>query len=174
MPVIRIAWLILFAISFGFWLLLSGHYDVFHVSAGVICAALVAALTLGIERRAHFMAAAREAGPLFRSGAAWARFPWYLLWLLGQMVKAALAVAAVLVHPRLPITPIIVRLPCALDGDLPLTTYGNSITLTPGTVTVDVQEGAIVVHALTREAADELLGGAMEARVARTFGSRSR
>jgi multicomponent Na+:H+ antiporter subunit E len=169
-----VAWLLLFAISAGFWLVLSGRIEPLYLGAGALSAALVATLTCGIERRAHFMGRTGEGGPLFRPGLAWVRFPVYLAWLGWQMVRSALGVAAVLAHPRLPITPTVIRVPTRFTGELELTTLGNSITLTPGTVTIDVVDGALVIHALTAAGAADLDGGAMEARVGWTFGGPGR
>ncbi len=170
------AWLVLFAVCLVFWALLSGHHDPFHLGAGVLSAALTASLTVGLERRARFFrSGAPEAEePLFRLSATWWRFLLYLPWLLWQMVRSGVQVAVVVVHPRLPIDPRLVRLETVLDGELPQTTYANSITLTPGTVTVEFQGREVVVHALTREAADGLRTGEMEARVARAFGQDTR
>ena len=50
-----------------------------------------------------------------------------------------------------------------------LATLGNSIPLTPGTITIDIFEGKFCVHALTQKVADDLLGGEMESRVAAIF-----
>ena len=78
--------------------------------------------------------------------------------------------AVILAHPRLPITPTVIHIPTRLTGELELTTLGSSITLTPGTVTIDVVDGALVVHALTAAAAEEAGDGAMERRIEWTFG----
>ena len=166
------SWSLLFAISLGFWLILSGHGEPLYLGAGVISAALVASLTRGIEHRAHFVVRGRD--PLFRPGRAWIRFPIYLPWLLWQMIRSALGVAAVLVHPRLPISPTVARMRTRLRGELELTTFGNSITLTPGTVTIDVRDDELVVHGLTAAATEELATGSMEDRVAWTFGGQRR
>jgi multicomponent Na+:H+ antiporter subunit E len=170
------AWLLLFAVCLGFWVLLSGHHDAFHLGAGALCAALTASLTVGLERRARFLGSDDAAGgpgpPLFRLSATWWRLLLYLPWLFWEVVRSAVQIGAVLVHPRLPIDPVLVRLRTGLEGDLPQTTYANSITLTPGTVTVEFQGRELVVHALTRQAADGLRTGTMEARVRRAFGQR--
>jgi multicomponent Na+:H+ antiporter subunit E len=166
------SWLVLFGITLGFWGLLSGHGDLLHLGGGVVSAAVVATLTVRVER-GHLRsgAPAREAvPPLFRLSRTWARFALYLPWLFLQMIRSALQVAWVLVHPRLPIAPRVVAVPVRLAGDLPLTTYANSITLTPGTVTVDLEPGRLLVHALTRAGATDLLEGSMERRIAWTFG----
>jgi multicomponent Na+:H+ antiporter subunit E len=82
---------------------------------------------------------------------------------------ANIQVARLILDPRLPIDPVVFRLRPPFRGDLPLTALGNSITLTPGTVTVDVEDGDLLVHALTREGAAGLEEGTMVRRVAHVW-----
>jgi multicomponent Na+:H+ antiporter subunit E len=70
--------------------------------------------------------------------------------------------------PRLPVDPVVVRFKTRLTSDLAVTAFANSITLTPGTVTVDVEEREFVVHALTPQTPAGFAG--MERRVAEAFG----
>lgn len=77
----------------------------------------------------------------------------YLLWLMGQIVKANIAVIGKVLGPRHGIDPALVRLKTSAKTDLGRALFANSITLTPGTVTVDVEGDLLVVHALVREAA---------------------
>jgi len=70
----------------------------------------------------------------------------------------------------MPIDPQIVRFRTKWEGDLFLTIMANSITLTPGTVTLDIREGKFHVHALSRRVAADLLSGEMQKRVGRIFG----
>jgi multicomponent Na+:H+ antiporter subunit E len=170
------SWLVLFGITLGFWGLLSGHGDLLHLGGGLLSAALVATLTVRVER-GHLRSGAPDRvaeRPLFRLSRTWARFALYLPWLFLQMFRSALQVAWILVHPRLPVAPRVVAVPTRFREDLPLTTYANSITLTPGTVTVDLGPGQLLVHALTAAAAADLLEGSMERRIAWTFGQRDR
>lgn len=149
--------LAVFVLLLAFWLILSGHFDPFHVGAGIVCAALVTALSfdlLLLDAWARF--------------SAW-RFAAYVPWLLAEMAVASLRVAWLVMRPA-GLRPRIVRFRTGLRSDLARTTLGNSITLTPGTVTMDVVGDEFVVHALTDQAADDLRGGAMERRVARMFG----
>jgi len=67
------------------------------------------------------------------------------------------------------IDPHIIRFRTKLKRDLSLMTFGNSITLTPGTITVDIQDGHFYVHSIDRKVADDLLSGEMEEKVARIF-----
>jgi multicomponent Na+:H+ antiporter subunit E len=90
----------------------------------------------------------------------------YWVWLLGQIVLSALDVARRVLDPSLPIDPVVVTLPVAQSTEMGRTTYANSITLTPGTVCLDVDEDTLRVHALTGEGASALREGEMNRRVA--------
>ena len=146
-----------FVLLLAFWLVLSGHYDLFHIAAGVFCAGLVTTLSSDL-----LSLGGRETGP-----SVW-RFVVYLPWLLYQVVIANLHVVYLILTPS-QIHPQVVRFRTRLTSDLARTTLGNSITLTPGTVTLDIEGDEFVVHALSDKVARDLLSGAMEQRVARIF-----
>ncbi len=76
--------------------------------------------------------------------------------------------AYLILHPALPIDPKLVRYKTDLTGAGPVTVFGNSITLTPGTITADITPGELVVHAMDDAAASGLAD--MEQRVAGLFG----
>jgi multicomponent Na+:H+ antiporter subunit E len=87
-----------------------------------------------------------------------------------QIYLANVHVVYLVWSPRMPIEPKIIRFKTKWQGDLVLVTMANSITLTPGTITLDIREGEFYVHALSRKVADDLLGGEMQARVGRIYG----
>ena len=87
-----------------------------------------------------------------------------------EIVKANIAVALRIVSPRLPIRPRVIRVRAGQRTDIGRVIYANSITLTPGTVTVDTEGDHITVHALTPEAAEGVLSGEMDRRVTRVEG----
>jgi multicomponent Na+:H+ antiporter subunit E len=147
---------LVFGACLAFWILLSGHLDPLSLALGAASAALVTAA----NRRDELLSPALRAVP---------RFVTYLPWLLKEMALASLQVAWVVVHPRLPIEPVVVRYTPPVRSELALTTLGNSITLTPGTLTLDVEDTTLVVHALTSAAARGVLDGAMARRVAWVF-----
>lgn len=159
---IRLTGLALFLLAF--WLLLSGHYTPWLTGAGVVSAIVIAAL----GRRAGYGDA--EGFPIDRLPAALL----YWLWLLKEIGKSALTVARVVLDPRLPISPRLAPMPLRTRTAVGATTYANSITLTPGTVTVeiDTRRRELVVHALTAAGAEDLAGGDMERRVMRMEGNR--
>ena len=96
----------------------------------------------------------------------WAKSLPYALWLLGQVVIANWRVLKLVWDPALPIDPRMVEVPCELKTATGRVIYGNSITLTPGTVTVNLGEDRFLVHALTEEDAEGVRDGSMHARVA--------
>ncbi len=138
------------------WLLWSGHYTPLLVGLGLCSCVLVAAVA------ARMGIADREGHPVHLLGRSILYWPW-LLW---SIAKANIAVARAILHPRLPISPTLIRVKASQKSALGRVAYANSITLTPGTVSLDVSGDLILVHALTRASAEELLGGAMDRRVA--------
>jgi multicomponent Na+:H+ antiporter subunit E len=94
------------------------------------------------------------------------RLPGYWWWLLREIVVSSIAVTKLIVNPSLPITPTVVKLKAETQSSVGLVIFGNSITLSPGTVTLDVHEGQLLVHCLTSESARELLDGEANRRAA--------
>lgn len=147
-------------VLFVFWLLLSGYFTVFLVTMGALSAVAIVALGRRME------VVDREGHPIDMG---WRVFT-YWPWLAKEIAKSAWDVARIIVDPRLPISPRLVRVKATQKTAVGVVTYANSITLTPGTISVDVREGEILVHALTRESAAGLLEGEMDRRVTRFEG----
>ena len=82
------------------------------------------------------------------------------------MIRSSLEVSRVVLDPRLPISPRIVDIDATALHPVDQAILGNSITLTPGTLALDVHDGVIKVHSLTREGADALMSSEMDRRVA--------
>lgn len=94
------------------------------------------------------------------------RLPRYWLWLIKEIVVSSIDVAKVILKPSLNIRPTVVVIEAKSKTDAGQVILGNSITLTPGTVTLDLDEGRLLVHCLTRESAEELQKGEINRRVA--------
>lgn len=137
------------------WLLWSGIAEPLILALGL----LSCLLTLYLAHRMGFFK--RENFSLHLSP----RLPRFWAWLLVEIFKANLAVAAAVLLPRRFIKPTVVDLHTDA-GPIGQTLLANAITLTPGTVTLDVDEGRLRVHCLTRAAADALQAGEMSRRVA--------
>jgi multicomponent Na+:H+ antiporter subunit E len=148
---------------FVFWLLLSGHYTPFLLAAGVACSLLV---VLFSDR---FMSVLdREGHPIHLSINAFTYWPW----LLCEIATSAWDVTKRILDPKLPISPVLVRLKAGQHSDVGRVIYANSITLTPGTITMELEGDNLLVHALTREGAESLKAGDMDRRVCRFEGAR--
>jgi len=94
----------------------------------------------------------------------------YAPWLFWEIVKANVAVARVILDPALPVAPRLVRVKALQKTPLGQTIFANSITLTPGTLSLEVEAGSVWVHALTAESAAGVQDGEMNRRVARLEG----
>jgi multicomponent Na+:H+ antiporter subunit E len=145
----------------AFWLLLSGMFTPFLVGAGVLTALAVAALSRRMDLVDH------EGHPIHL---AWGALMTYWPWLLKEIAKSAWDVSKRILDPRLPISPTLVRFRPGQRTDVGLVIHANSITLTPGTIAVEVAPDEFLVHALTREGADGLAGSEMDFRCTRLEG----
>lgn len=150
-----------FVVMLVFWVVLSGMFDAFHLSLGVLSCLLVS----------HF-----SHNLLFYGGTPrlWLRgfvgILCYLPWLFWQIVVANLEIAWIVLHPRMLelIDPQLIRFRTSLKTPIAKVTFAQSITLTPGTITVNVDEDEFTVYALTQSTADAL-PGEMERRIARAL-----
>ncbi|WP_253741592.1 monovalent cation/H+ antiporter subunit E [Halorientalis sp. IM1011] len=156
---------LLAGLSFGFYLLIGGSLAVFDLVTGAISAAIVATVLWRIS-----LAGPVQPGKLL---ARFARMLVYTPYLLYEIVVANLAIAYVVLHPSLPIDPEVVEFDAAVWSELSVTTLANSITLTPGTLTVDVTRQHFTVHTLTGGARDDLLDGGLERAVRFVFYGRA-
>jgi multicomponent Na+:H+ antiporter subunit E len=152
-----------FLICFATWIVLSGRFDLFHIGLGVIACTIVAFLsdTILISRRG-----------LERLPHQWLGFILYIPWLLYQVLLANLHVMYLVLHPRMMdlIDPKIIHFKSRLKRPMSLFIFANSITLTPGTITVYVSiAGRFTVHVIDKPSGTSL-PGEMEERVARLMG----
>jgi len=148
------------ALFAGAWLLWSGHYTPLTLACGVISCGLVLWVAL------HMEVIDQEAVPYGLASRLLAYFPWLAL----EIAKSSLHVAAVILNPRLPIQPRLVRIRASQQTATCEAIHANSITLTPGTISLDVRERSILVHALTDKSAEGLLRGEIDRRVLRLEG----
>ena len=134
---------ITFCIMFLFWLILSGFFDAFHLIAGGICSAIVTLISHGL------LVKGKGEKMLSKS----CRLLLYIPWQLWEIVLANVDVAYRVLHPKMPIDPLVIEFETSLRGDFSLATLANSITLTPGTITIFVEpgRGKFWVHALAKE-----------------------
>ena len=143
-----------------FWLLNSGHYTPLFLFFMLASVTAVVALS-------HYMDVVDgEAQPLNITFT----LPIYLIWLAKEVVVANIAVARCVWMGKDSISPRTIVVRASQKSDLGIVIYANSITLTPGTVSIDLEGSDIIVHALTEESAADLLSGEMDRRVCRVEG----
>lgn len=151
--------LIMFFLLLFFWSIIDGKITVESVLLGSSASLLILYLNKDI------LFTSRDGGPVTL------RFLWHYITLIGvlivEIVKSNIAVAKIVLDPKLPIEPSFVRVPVKFRKDFNKVLYGNVVTLTPGTLTVDIVGDEYVIHALTREAADGLTGSELEEHVLR-------
>jgi len=147
---------------FATWLLLSGVYEPLYIILGLV--SCIVAVAIGIRMDV----VDRESHPIQLTR----RFPGYLLWLAKEVVVANIDVSKRILKPRLDIRPRLIRVTPSQHDELGIVIYANSITLTPGTVTIDIDDGALVVHALSADSAADLQSGEMDRRVTALEGAR--
>lgn len=94
----------------------------------------------------------------------------YLAWLVWNVIQANLQVARLILHPKLPIDPVLLAFETELESHFAQVIVANSITLTPGTVTIDLQDQAYLVHSLAPGSADAIASGTLQNMVGAIFG----
>lgn len=148
---------------FAFWLLLSGHYTAWLIGSGA-----VVALAVGwLGRRVGY--GDREGHPVERIGSGLLYWPWLVV----EILKSAWDVSRIILSRR-PLAPRFLDVPFSQKTPVGIATYANSITLTPGTVTVtvDPHDRIFRVHALTEQGEAIVRAGEMDRRVAAFEGRR--
>jgi multicomponent Na+:H+ antiporter subunit E len=141
---------------YGMWVILSGKFEVFHLTVGFLTVALFNWMQMGLRP----LRGASE--PRFAA----LRLILYIPWLVWQMVLSSIYVAGLILRNPGAVEPCLIRFRCRLPSVLHRVVLANSITLTPGTLTVDLQEEEYLVHALSLRTAKEVLEGELAARVA--------
>ncbi|VAV88361.1 Na(+) H(+) antiporter subunit E [hydrothermal vent metagenome] len=141
----------------AFWLLNSGHYTSLILGLGLISIVVVVYIVHRMDVVDH------ESQPLHLSG----EILGYYLWLGKEIILANIFVVKKIWFGTKTISPTLATIKASQKTDMGKVIYANSITLTPGTVTVDVVGDQITVHALMRENIQELETGEMDRRVRR-------
>lgn len=146
---------------FAFWLAVTGTLDPVELALGAVLSILLALWA------SRFLWPAEEA-PLL-SLRQTGRFVLYLGYLLKSIVVAAIGVAEVVLDPRMPIEPVMVVHRTSFKRLVSRVAFANSITLTPGTLTVEVDGDRFLIHCLHERFADDIASGDLEKRIARVF-----
>jgi multicomponent Na+:H+ antiporter subunit E len=154
-PILYSSLIIKTGVFFLIWLLLSEHFDGVHMGLGAVVAFGVA--WLNTDRSST------------RSSVRLWRMLLYFPWLVGRIVHSGFHLSVLILHPALPIDPKMIRHKTKLEDEGSIVLLGNSITLTPGTITVEVDRQDLVVHAMDDSSAEDVTSRRMEQRIAGLF-----
>ena len=139
----------------AFWLASSGHYTALMLSLGVMSIALIVYIAHRMDVVDH------EAQPLHLT----LKMPAYYAWLIKQIFLSNLLVVKHIWLGNKSISPVFATITASQKTEIGKVIYANSITLTPGTVTVNLEDDKFLVHALLRESIEDLESGDMDRRV---------
>lgn len=137
------------------WLLWSGFFNPLMLVLGGFSCALVLLVAYRMHLFDSDVFALRFTSRLFR----------FWIWLGREIVRSGLEVTRAVLHPRLPISPTVVEFDSRCEHPVDRVILGNSITLTPGTLTLQIDKQHFIVHALNEQGARDILEGEMERRV---------
>lgn len=156
-------------LMFCFWLALSGEFKPKFLAYGIVTSCIVTWICYPLL----LIPNADGSRKYFAFGVSPLAFIGYAAWLMKELVLANIDVVQATVRPELRIDPKVIRFIFRTDNPLAKVLLANSITLTPGTVTMNVTPtGIYEVHALTTGAAEGLLAGGMQKKVAALFGEK--
>ena len=141
---------------FSVWLVLSGKYDILHVVLGFLVSCGVAWLNTGFPHSPF-------------QDFPWVRVVLYGPWLFLRVVESSLHLTKLILNPSLPIEPRLITYRSHLKHRGAIVLLGNSVTLTPGTITVEINDNEFLVHAIDEAAGNDLTSGRMERKIARVF-----
>lgn len=165
--------IIQFVLLFGLWLMLSGHYDVTHISMGVISCLLIIFLNIRLRKYYYFEDELEEAQAKLKGIAPGririARLFFYIPWLIWQIVIASLQVAAVVLRPKMPIDPALMHFKTKLPNMESKVILANSITLTPGTITIRLKGNDFLVHSLMDVSQTGIIDESLPIQVAKLY-----
>ena len=141
---------------FVFWVFLSVSFEWIHLGLGLILSFAVASIN---SDRSPFV-------PKFRL---WLRVLLYLPWLFYKVIQSSLHLSKLILHPALPIAPQLISVESNLHHHAAIVLLGNSITLTPGTITAEIDRNNLIVHAMDKVLCEDIASKQMESKIADIF-----
>lgn len=148
------------------WLVFSGKFDLLHIGFGALSIAVI------LWRTNRFVVSKRhpeESAAL--AGIRPLKFVAYVAWLVKEIVVANVDIAKIVLKRDMPIDPALVRFDSTLDTDVARVILGNSITLTPGTLTVEIEGSRFLVHGINVDGATGPVIDEMQRKIAEMFGA---
>lgn len=152
----------------AFWLILSGYFDLFHISLGVISVITVLWFNAKLRNYVFYDEDEQHSSKNFRI----LRLFYFILFLIWEIISSSLKVAYLIIHPKLPIKVGVIKFRTSLPNMVAKVLLANSITLTPGTVALQVEDDEIIIHALTFEKDESHIDHSLTVEVAKLYGLR--
>ena len=140
------------------WLLLSASFDPYHVGLGLVA-------SFGVAWFNTDRSQSRSAIPQLR-------IVWYFVWLVGRILQSGWHLSLLILNPALPINPKLIRYHTELQEESGIVLLSNSITLTPGTITAELNSQDLVVHAMDDDSAHDVTSRRFEQQIAGLFGEK--
>lgn len=145
---------LLFIPLFIFWIILSPEISLQEIFMGVIVSLVIVVLNSNFVFKEDETSLYEMKNIKF--------FAIFLTKMLLEIIKANIDVAKIVLNPSLPISPVFIKVPVVFKKDFNKAIFANAVTLTPGTLSVDILEDGIVIHALTKAAAKSMYNSMME------------
>ena len=141
---------------FVFWVILSASFEWIHLGLGLIFSFAAAWIN---SAHSPFV-------PKFRL---WLRILIYLPWLFYKIIQSSLNLSKLILHPALPIAPQLISVESKLRHHAALVLLGNSITLTPGTITAEIDGKNLIVHSMDNVLSEDITSKQIESKIADIF-----
>lgn len=154
---IKINSLLQFIFFFLFWIALSGRFDALSLFLGIGSCLFVLWLNRDLLKKSQVKPSDYI---LF-----WARILTYTPWLIKEIFMATLHVMQIILSPKMNINPSFKQYRCSLSSDVLKVIFANTITLTPGTITADIQDDLFTIYAIDDASAEGILNGSMESKI---------
>jgi multicomponent Na+:H+ antiporter subunit E len=155
-----------FLLMMTFWLVMSGMFDIFHISMGILSVVIVLFVNTKI-RNYNFFDEAEYRAVQFNI----LRFFYFIFFLVWEIISSSFRIAYVIIHPKMPIKTGIIKFKTNLPNMNAKVLLGNSITLTPGTVTLQIEKDEFLIHSLTNEALEAHIDHSLAVEVAKLYGT---
>jgi len=152
-----------------FWVIMSGFLEWFQLTLGVLSVVAVMVVNYKLKTHRFFEDDMNDLGEL-RFG----RAIFYLFWMIGQIILAGIHVLFVIMRPKMPIETTMLRFKADLPSAHAKMILGNSITLTPGTLTIDIEGDQFTVHALDEKSYQGIVSDEMPRQVLKLFSTEDR
>jgi multicomponent Na+:H+ antiporter subunit E len=152
-----------------FWVVMSGFFDAVHLTMGVLSVAGVMAINHKLKVHRFFSDDMNDLKEI-----RYFRAVFYFFWMIYQIVVAGFHVVKIIFKPSLPTKLSIVRFKADLPSSHAKVILGNSITLTPGTLTVDIEGDHFLVHALDESSYKGIISDEMPREVLKLFQKEAR